>query len=367
MCKIPAPKKRETLNQTSIAARQRLSAATRMLLRPDSSHGALFDAVHAMLALFAEISGLSDQDGSTADLAASCLPDGTAISPRDAARCLLDFYRTTCFLRGMHAAINTARQRFPGQTIEIVYAGCGPYATLVLPLFTCFAPGQIRCTLIDIHQRALDSARELVERCGYGEFIRAYVREDATRYRHPPELPLHLALTETMQKALAKEPQFAVTANLVPQLCAGGILVPECITVDFCLADLGREFQVSGPNDSDIPTAARVRLGRQTLLVLSARNVGEQVAQQAFDPKHAASMLPAQTVRMPVLPQPLSALLLTRVQVFGEFALDDYDSGLSYPAVLHDLGSLREGDLLEFRYRLGGNPGFVAERVAPGG
>lgn len=351
------------MQEDTVSPRQTLSEASRVLLQPDSSAVNLQNAVRRMLDLCVCMTGLDDLDGRQED-AASQLTSGTAIAPRDAAHCLLDYQRTACFVRGMHAAIESALQRFPDQIIEVVYAGCGPFATLALPLFTCFAPEQIRFTLIDFHQRSLDSAMALVAQLGYGEFVRAYVRADASTYRHPQDLPLHIVLTETMQKALAKEPQFAITANLVPQLCAGGMLVPECIMIDFCVGDLATEFATAFQPE-EAAAQARVRIGRQPLLALSAQSVGALMSEAGIDAEHGEPSLPAVVVSIPALPSPkgYTAMLLTRIKVFGDIGLDDYDSGLTHPCFLQDAGPLLGGELLEFRYRLGGNPGFRFRRL----
>ena len=91
--------------------------------------------------------------------------------------------------------------------------------------------------------------------------MRAYVCADATTYVWPPELPLHIVLVETMQRALEKEPQAAVSLNLAPQLCDGGILVPERISVDLCLYDPAREFPVANPDGTFEDTRLRLNLG----------------------------------------------------------------------------------------------------------
>ena len=64
------------------------------------------------------------------------LESGLALAPHLAARCVLDVKRTMAFQRGAARAIEAARARFPGETIEIVYAGTGPFAPLVRPLLS---------------------------------------------------------------------------------------------------------------------------------------------------------------------------------------------------------------------------------------
>jgi hypothetical protein len=54
----------------------------------------------------------------------------------------------------------------------------------------------------------------------------------------------------------------------------------------------------------------------------------------------------------------LDVMLLTAVTVFHSIALDSYESGLTCPRILYDLGKARGGEVIEFDYRLGDRPGF---------
>src|SRR5688572_22921624 len=58
---------------------------------------------------------------------------GRAIGPLEAARCVWDYQRTVAFLRAVDRAIADALERFPGETVHLVEAGCGPLAPLALP------------------------------------------------------------------------------------------------------------------------------------------------------------------------------------------------------------------------------------------
>jgi len=309
-------------------------------------------AVQSMAALYAELSGL-DPDGE--DDAETVVAHGTAISPRDAARCLLDMARTSRYLQGVVAGIEEARRRFPGQVIEILYAGCGPYATLAIPVCARYSLAEVRFTLLDIHRRSLVAARAVVDGLGFSEYVREYVRCDATTYRHPADAPLHMVITEAMQRALAKEPQLAITANLGPQLHPGGVHIPERITVDLALADLAREFSLSDASASDAPAAVRDRIPVARLLDVSASSIGPLLRSAGDD-----ASLPPVVVRIPRLDEEssYSVMLRTTIRVFGDIELGEYDSGLTYPVILHDLGTVRGGETLELRYHLGRTPGF---------
>ena len=139
------------------------------------------------------------------------------------------------FIRALYAGLRAAQRRFGDAPIRVLYAGCGPYATLLLPLLHRFEPSALELTLLDIHQPSLNSVKQLLAHHGLGAHRVCTVRADACRYRHPRSL--HLVIAETMQKALEQEPQFAVTANLAPQLHAGGWFLPERIHVELCLLE----------------------------------------------------------------------------------------------------------------------------------
>src|SRR6185295_13729188 len=87
-------------------------------------------AATQLYSLCSSVTRTGDSSLHADDLIETRLSNGNAISPRDAASCLLDYSRTSKFLRGIHAAIVEAQKRFPDTTIEILYAGCGPFAPL---------------------------------------------------------------------------------------------------------------------------------------------------------------------------------------------------------------------------------------------
>lgn len=316
------------------------------------------DAATSLLERFAELAGV---DAGVTDAGPStALRSGTAISPVQAARCVRDYLRTAGFMGGLLAAVDEARRRFVDRPIHVLYAGCGPFATLAVPVARRLGPDEVRFTLIDTHRASLDAARRVLGALGLTDRVRAFVEADAAEYEHDgPEV--HVVVSETMGVALIGEPQVAVTRNLARLLPPGGIFVPRRVSLDACLADIGHEQSTKvGVDPSEIETvvsrlhAERVPLGRVFELVAGP------------DQPDGASLTSPRTVDVPAIAEPQWPVIFTEVEVFPGFVLGEYESEITTPYTLVDLGQLEAGDAVEFSYARGPKPGPRYVRRAGG-
>ena len=300
-------------------------------------------AVTRLYSLFSDLTGIGRGGEDPADSSDTLLASGIAISPNDAARCVLDFGRTSKFLKGTYAALMETRTRFPGRPLEVLYAGCGPFAPLGIPLATRFGAHQLRFTFVDVHARSLDAVRRIIHELGLSAWVRAYVQGDATCYVHSP--PLHAVITETMQRALGREPQVAITENLARQLCPGGVFIPEKVVVEAWLVDPDREIVTA---TAAVDASARSYLGR--VLEVTALNspglgAGDASSRVVLDvPKQAAAGR--------------KVMLATTVTVFDSVRLGERESGITHPLILHDVPVGEEDIRMEFWYSQGSHPGF---------
>jgi hypothetical protein len=270
-------------------------------------------------------------------------------------------------MRGVYGAVEEALRRFPGERIHLLYAGCGPYATLVLPLLTQFSPAQLQVTLIDVHSASIRGVRRLVEALDLSAYGLACMEADAITYRHPDHLPLHVVVCETMQAGLAREPQVAITLNLLPQLVAGGIFVPENILVEAHLGDSRREDigLLMHRDERGVPLGYAAdrpeRLKLERVMALNADTVREWSGHRTQDP------FPLATIEVPERSADLDQFLLqTRISVYGPFALAPYACELSFPLRLHEYTGVESGARIRFSYALGSKPGLRHRRVQPG-
>lgn len=339
-----------------LTAAQTLLSLTDLLLDASQSPGVLREAAQQWYRWGLVTGNLGDEQNLLPHdplLADQRLPSGTAISLLGAARCVLEYQRTAVFLRAMAAALRAARERFPGETIHVLEAGCGPLAPLTLPFALRYPPEQVVFTLLDIHPASLACAERLAKELGVRESMRGFVTADAAKIKFDEPNRPHVIACEVMLEALRKEPQVAVTMNLAPQLRPGGFFLPERIDVDAALFDSHEHFLPPAEGMTAAEITARGFTGLGPVFTLEAARATELQAQEG-------NLLPAGTVRMPPHNPAQSRLhLTTRIQVFGGHTLGNFDSSLNLPQrVKHPRELAENGGEFKFVYELSSTPGL---------
>jgi hypothetical protein len=309
----------------------KLKQLSQVLLDESSSPPQVEAALDAYSETCALVTGIIPDASFNAWAEDSFLESGVAINPRAAAHCVSDYQRSLVFIRAIHAAIDRLIAGSEQDRVRVLYAGCGPYATLLLPVLGEFPAERLQLQLLDIHQASLDSVAQLIEHFGLTAYDITTQQADASRYRC--EQPPNLVITETMQKALEQEPQFAVTANLAPQLASKGIFIPQRIDVDLCLAQ----------------PAARHSLARLISLPQDA------IAQ----PGAATICLPALADLASMQPQ-----LITTIAVFEHYQLLPGDAQITLPRPCPELSPLRAGENFSIGFVPGSYPVFQIVHLA---
>lgn len=336
------------------AARVRLEHAARLLLDARADPGVWRAGARALFVLCAEAGEFAPTPQSAPDEAR--LPQGLTLAPATAAACLLDHVRTARFLGALAAAITDARARTRAP-VEVLYAGCGPFAPLFFPLTAALPRGCARFTLLDAHAASIACVRRLSAAFGAEPWLRDAAAADACDWcaRQPPQV----IVAEAMQAGLAHEPQVALMRALAPQLAPAGVLVPERVTLRACLADLTRE---RGGAASTPPP--RLMLGE----VVSLRTEGLRRGAPCDEPlpddwqpadrgPRPARALPCRRLRVPAeAASGWQVAIATGVQLWGAHALGEGETGLTALHVPPLRGRVRPGATLEFRYLLGSHP-----------
>ncbi len=204
---------------------------TRQLLDCEDDFFIMKNSAYKLYQIFSEISGIYFENNQDDHIE---LETGRALSPSTAAHCLVEFKRTAIFLRGIKKAIDqkNAESKLP---IKILYAGSGPYASLITPLLTLFNDDQVKITLLDINEASLEAVKSLITALQLQNYIEEYVLADATKYKF--NKAYDIVVSETMQACLENEPMVHIMNNLIPQMKDDAIFIPEEIYLDFYLSD----------------------------------------------------------------------------------------------------------------------------------
>jgi hypothetical protein len=328
-----------------------LAAITREILRPERELGDLIPQAQALRDLFERWTHFRiapDRDIATGQ---TRLAGGLAISPTLAAMCARELFRTLAFIRGLAQAVTDAAQ--PGRPVRVLYAGCGPYALLAAPLMTVFSPEQVTFALLDIHQECLDSAIALIGTLGLSNHVTGSVCTDATSYRIPTDAAPDVVVSETMAVCLRNEPQVSIARNLLQQAPTAR-MVPQSVSVDVALLNGAKEFVLLAPDhEGDIPLAERDRIHLGTVFELSSDTIRRW---EGLDGEH----LPAGEVTLPLpLESRYRPHLLTRIAVYGDNHLRDYDCSLTVPQPLRCKHQFTGGETIRFLYKAGAHPELV--------
>jgi predicted RNA methylase len=305
----------------------------------------LRDEVVQLRKIFETASGLTLDTAVDISEGETLTADGIAISPIMAAMCVDDFARTVTFMRGLQDAISEASQRVEGR-VRVLYAGCGPWAPIAIPLMSADASKDAVFHLIDIHEQSIQSARRVISTLGLHDHVERLEVADARGYEiaTPPDV----IVVEMLRAGLEDEPQVVVAGHLIRQ-APNAVLIPATITLDLVLVNSRREFAMNDELlDRDRIYVERVlTVDRDSLIAQGTHFAPTRVTIPDHDPLR------------------YRAVICTTVQTFGDHILRDYDSGITCPRILNLAREIRPGDILELSYEINRRPGVRIRRIDP--
>ncbi|MFT5778508.1 MAG: putative O-methyltransferase YrrM [Crocinitomicaceae bacterium] len=172
------------------------------------------------------------------------MSNGIAIGMTWAARCIDDQIRTKRFIKGTFEAIQD--QLKTKKSVHLLYAGTGPYGTLILPILSKFSPKQLKVTLLEINETSMKHVQQIIQELGFENSVVEYLNVDATTHVFEPDIHYDIVLSETMQHALVKEQQVPLFLNIMKQVSPSTLMIPENIQLDLVLIR-SRSIEIEAP------------------------------------------------------------------------------------------------------------------------
>ena len=316
----------------------KLSAITKTILQSQTPEGEV-SAIKLLSNFF--LTFQSNRNPQPTDQTEIRLKGGVALSFDHAADCLQDYHRTARFIKGVYLSIQELLLRFPGEKINILYAGCGPFATILLPVLPLFKTDQLQVTLIDIQPESVKFVKELFTTLHLLPFVDSISVQNAISYRYPSD-NLHLVISETMFHALLAEPQVAITKNLAPQLASGGIFIPEEVTIEAVISSFSNEPFLSNTSPPVLLATPERKLIAQ--LFSLNKNSAQSSCFSNQEYRSAWYQIPAFQKSSPDI------CLFTHVKIFKTLELGLSESLITNPYCLASILNLPPGAQLSFVY-----------------
>lgn len=247
---------------------------------------------------------------------------GLALSPKDSTDCLSDIQRTYAFIIGVHSALQDLLNR-NGEVINVIYAGTGAYAPLIIPALNHFKSDRIKVTFIDIHQESIENVTKIIESLELNNNVDELLVEDAANYT--PNKNFDLIVSEVMFRALTTEPQVAVTLNLLPFLKKEGVLIPQKIDI-----------------------LCSIQSNEDIIFSLSKNKIPKFKINQFFSKSISVDKVKGKHYNI---------LLKTRIQVFGDVYLNENESSITDVIVIANSRQLKKSNF-NLTYQLSNNPAW---------
>jgi hypothetical protein len=279
--------------------------------------------------------------------------NGKALGLTWAAMCIKDIMRTKKFMAGITKATQACLMKTDKRPIHILYAGTGPFATLILPLIMQFTPGEVQFTLVEINPDSFQCLQTLIKKLDIGKYIYRLERADATQWRLPPNEHVDIFICETMTQGLRSEPQVAICLNIVPQLPNTCLIIPEEISLRAVLIDPKKRMAnklglVLKDGKDEI-----VELGN--VLALNANTIRELAASLNRDNGTYNSLPPVNIPVAPAITKTHPELyVLADVTIYKQERLLTDESALSTPLKLKEV---TDETTIQLQYVLGKDPG----------
>lgn len=251
--------------------------------------------------------------------------NGKALSTYFAAMCLDDILRTRQFIRGIDKAI---KAKLSDKPIHVLYAGTGPFATLILPFLFRHNKATIKYTLLEVNPFTFGALQDVLSKLGVEDYDITLVNEDATKYKVDTANEPDIIISETMQNALAKEQQVPIFLNLMKQVQSECIFIPEKIEIHLGL----------GKFNNEVENGVRLQHKKIEKVFEVSKAATFSSDDDNFTLLEDQNFIKRKTViKNDEVVKFNQVLFITEIDVFDNEKISINDSGLTTPIILEDI------------------------------
>lgn len=275
------------------------------------------------------------------------LVNGKAIGSTWAATCLDGAIRTQRFVKGISEAIKNL-QTVKKKPIHILYAGSGPFATLILPILAVSSETEIQVSLLEINAESFANVQQVFNQLNFDKFINTFANADATTYQIPNGESVDILVSETMLHSLKEEPQVSIVINLMSQLRQDVILIPENIILEIGLL-----------HPREITTEENFKK-LATIFELKKEKLPDFKVTKQEDSQIVA--FPKVTVNLPPkwLQHYHQLAIFTEIQVYQQYWIRTDENGLTTPWIIENTSQFENKETaITLQYKIDSNPGIM--------
>lgn len=288
---------------------------TSTLLEASLEHDEVVKNINEIHSHFQEITEITGYDNNIEHLAAIPTARGSALGLNYAAQCLVDYKRTVKFLKAIIAAIKEKQTKHPSESIQVFYAGCGPYATLFTLVAPHFTPEEVQFTLLEINDSSVGVAKKLIHSLELDDYVQEFYVADAVTFKIPNPTTFHIVISETLDALLYRECYVPIVFNLLSQVRKDVTLIPENVIIDMSLIKDIKEDHTF--KEKAVETVLDVRNA------VAQHDSNQYIPAKLSDKKIDLSLLDLDLYE--------GILLDTKVHVYNDIWLDRNESSLTLP------------------------------------
>ena len=121
-----------------------------------------------------------------------------------------------------------------------------------MPFITIYTSEEFQFILLEVNPKSVNFLKTAIDTFNAEGYVKAIHLCDASTFQLPKGTEVDILLIECLQHALVREPQVAITYNLLPQLQENVILIPKEISLHIALIDSKKQNEFLLGNSENV-------------------------------------------------------------------------------------------------------------------